>query len=202
MAFWTSGKKESDEQVATPTAVLIPEPAPVVTPLVAEPEVAPTKAPRDLASLSPEEQISERFGSKIRSVLGAGTVIQGKLSFDTPVRIDGKLTGEIFSSKALIIGPTGSIDAQVNVASLYVMGSVSGKVKATERIEVFPGGVLQADISTPALAINDAVFSGACAMTSQPSATTILVAEKDKRAKGESTSSKPKYEESGVHASA
>ena len=113
---------------------------------------------------NPEEAVASRFG-KIRSALGSGTVIQGKLSFDTPVRIDGKLSGEVFSSKALIIGKAGLIDAALEVASLIVMGAVRGKVKATERIEVWAGGSIEADLVTPVLVIDDgATFSGTCTM--------------------------------------
>ena len=45
-----------------------------------------------------EECLSEKYG-KVRSALGPGTVIQGRLSFDTPVRIDGTLSGDISSSE-------------------------------------------------------------------------------------------------------
>ena len=119
------------------------------------------------AELSVEEHINQRYG-KVRSALGAGTVIQGKLSFDTPVRIDGKLSGEIFSSKALIVGPTGQIDARVEAASLVILGSVKGDVKATERIELLRGGQLEGHISTPVFTIEStARFNGTCDMSSR-----------------------------------
>jgi len=111
-----------------------------------------------------DDLVSERFG-KIRSALGPGTVIQGKLSFDAPVRIDGKLSGEVFSSRVLIVGQTGRIDAQVQVASLIVMGSVTGSIKAAERIEVWKGGELNGDIHTPILVVQEGSwFSGSCSM--------------------------------------
>lgn len=113
-----------------------------------------------------DDLISDRFG-KIRSALGPGTVIQGKLSFDTPVRIDGKLSGEVFSSRALIVGQTGRIDAQVQAASLIVMGSVNGSVKATERIEIWRGGQISGEISTPVLVVQEgSCFSVSCSMPS------------------------------------
>lgn len=111
-----------------------------------------------------EEMLLSRFG-KTRSALGAGTVIQGKLSFDTPVRIDGKLSGELYSSRALIVGPTGQIDAQLEVQTLIVLGSLKGVVRASERIEILGGGVLEGEITTPVLVIQDGCkFSGGCKM--------------------------------------
>jgi cytoskeletal protein CcmA (bactofilin family) len=108
--------------------------------------------------------------SRVRSALGPGTVIQGKLSFDAPVSIDGKLSGEIYSSKTLIVGKSGVIDAQVEVATLIVKGIVKGHIKASERIEIREGGQLLGDIVTPALMIEEGcIFNGGCSMTNSAS---------------------------------
>jgi cytoskeletal protein CcmA (bactofilin family) len=122
---------------------------------------APTSVHSSTA-ISVEDRIAERYG-KLRSALGSGTVIQGKLSFDTTVRIDGKLSGEIFSSKALIVGTSGTIDAQIQVASLVVMGTVKGKVKASERIELLAGGKIEGEISSPIFIMEEgAQLVGGC----------------------------------------
>lgn len=108
---------------------------------------------------------AEKYG-KIRSALGPGTVIQGKLSFDTPVRIDGKLSGEVYSTKPLVVGESGDIVADIQVSTLIVMGRVSGSIKATERIEILKSGVLSGEISTPSLVIEEgARFTGGCQMS-------------------------------------
>lgn len=163
MAFWKKGSEEDNPAAEDNAGNNEPE----------EPKGAEQgwmlTSPK---SVGPDELVSERFG-KIRSALGPGTVIQGKLSFDTPVRIDGKLSGEIFSSRALIVGQTGRIDAQVQVASLIIMGSVNGNIKATDRIEVWKGGVLSGEVSTPILVVQEGSwFNGACAMPAARSAHT------------------------------
>lgn len=108
----------------------------------------------------PEDVLAERFG-RTRSALSEGTVIQGKLSFDTPVRIDGKLSGEIFSSKVLIVGPTGKVDANLEVAALVVLGRVSGTITASERVELWSGAELQGVVRSPVLVIQEGGnFSG------------------------------------------
>lgn len=114
----------------------------------------------------PEEVLTERFG-KARSALGEGTIIQGKLSFDTPVRIDGKLSGEIFSSKVLIVGPAGLIDAKIEVAALIVLGSVKGDITATERVEIWTGATVEGKVRTSNLVIQEGShFSGTSEMLS------------------------------------
>ena len=112
-----------------------------------------------------DEGIKQKHG-KVRSALGPGNVIQGKLSFDTPVRIDGKLSGEIFSTKTLIIGKTGQIDARVEVASLIVYGAVRGTIKASERVEGNDGGSSEGEVDTPILMVESgARLQGDCNMS-------------------------------------
>ena len=41
--------------------------------------------------------------------------------------IDGKLAGEVLSTKAIIVGAGGEVDATMNVASLVVRGKVKGE---------------------------------------------------------------------------
>lgn len=131
----------------------------------------PTSAPQPREGLSFDDELQERFG-KIRSALGPGTVIQGKLSFDTPVRIDGKLSGEVFSSKALIVGTSGSVEAQIEASVLIVQGIVKGNVVASERIEIAKGGRLEGDICSPVLVVEEgASFSGGCSMGARAAGT-------------------------------
>jgi cytoskeletal protein CcmA (bactofilin family) len=177
MSFW---KKKGNEELESPRTTSSNVDKPVSTGSVASAlSKAPTSNTTPAASStgssiekdanqqecsSLEEHLNQKYG-RVRSALGAGTVIQGKLSFDTPVRIDGKLSGEIFSSKALIVGPTGQIDAKVEVACLVIMGSVKGNVKASERIELLAGGQLEGEISTQVFVIESgARFTGGCSM--------------------------------------
>ena len=109
-----------------------------------------------------------RFG-KIRSALSAGTVIQGKLSFDMPVSIDGKLSGEIFSSDVLIVGASAVIDAQLDVASLVVCGTVRGVINASQRVELMTGGRIEGEVITPVFKMEESsVFEGKCSMPARP----------------------------------
>lgn len=137
---------------------------PTTSPSMKSPSLVPAQDSQTTNERGMEAMIERRFGGNVRSVLSSGTVINGKLSFDTPVRIDGKLTGEVFSSKTLIVGPTGQIDADIQVEGLIVLGGVSGHVKATKGIEVYAGGNLNADIEAGTLAIEDGTFNGSCKM--------------------------------------
>ncbi|NDC36777.1 MAG: polymer-forming cytoskeletal protein [Proteobacteria bacterium] len=107
-----------------------------------------------------EDIIARRFG-KPRSALGPGTVIQGKLSFDTIVVIEGKLGGEVYSTETLIVGKQGTVQAQVRAKNLVVAGMVSGNVAATDSIEILRGGRIEGEFTAKRLIIEDgAVFNG------------------------------------------
>ena len=126
-----------------------------------------TRAPQPPVQEGAEDVIARRFG-KPRSALGPGTVIQGKLSFDTVVIIDGKLGGEVYSSETLIVGKQGSVNAQVRVKHLVVAGAVSGNIAAADSIELLRGGRIDGDFTAKRLIIEEgAVFNGSCRMTGE-----------------------------------
>jgi len=142
-----------------PPAPVLPEGKPSQT------KVAPTVT----GVVPDEDRLSKHLGTHVRSVLSEGTVINGRLTFDTPVKIDGKLTGEVFSTDTLVIGKTGRVNATVDVHSLVVLGEVEGNVKARELIELMPGAKLNADVETKKFIVHEAVFNGNCKMNQKTS---------------------------------
>lgn len=137
------------------------------------PTIAHQPAPREpqqtLASdlsLAIEDDLKRRFGSNIKSALGPGTVIEGTFRFDSPVCIDGTLTGEIYSSSALIVGSEASVSGTIRVGSLIILGMVNGTIEAEELVEIRNGGMLEADIRTRRIAVEDGGwYNGRCIMT-------------------------------------
>lgn len=154
MGFW--GKKEDDnEKNKQPEGSGFQAAPPSPTPIQSAPKVN-----------SPvESNVSSDPYGKVRSALGPGTIIQGRLSFDTVVSIDGKLGGEIFSSKALLVGPSGVIDAQIDAQVLIVKGIVRGTIRATERVEIRGAGQIIGDVNTPILVMDPGcILQGSCTM--------------------------------------
>jgi cytoskeletal protein CcmA (bactofilin family) len=101
----------------------------------------------------------------LNGFLDAGSHILGELHFDDTFRIDGRLTGKAVSTGNLVIGENGEVDAEIEVGSIYVTGTVRGHVKATERIEIAAGGQVFADLETPVLVVEDgAILQGHCSM--------------------------------------
>lgn len=115
-------------------------------------EDRPVESPAPLSAPRKENLIS-RYGSEVRSALGPGTLIEGKFAFDTPVRIDGTLRGEVHSSSLLIVGEEGSIEGLVCVGNLMVFGKLKGHIVADEVIQIAASGEVKADIESGQLAI-------------------------------------------------
>lgn len=184
MAFWKDSRSVMEEINAGSVSKTSSGKEGIVTQPVQKGNAASVKD--SVAEL--EDSLTKRYGN-LRSALGPGTVIQGKLSFDTPVRIDGKLTGEIFSSTALIVGPKGEIDASISVKSLIVLGKVKGKIKALDAVEVCPGGELDGDVRTNLFSVAEGSrFNGYCDMGLQEKIVSVAPNDEPRSGKLDSSS--------------
>jgi cytoskeletal protein CcmA (bactofilin family) len=103
--------------------------------------------------------------SDITTLLGRGSEFEGKLSFEGTVRIDGKLSGEIFTDDTLIIGEGAEVNAEINVGAVIIEGNVHGNVHAKRSVEIRMPGRVIGNISTPSLFVEKGViFEGNCQM--------------------------------------
>ena len=120
-------------------------------------------------SAAPHKSLSSEAAaaSEVTTLLGKGCQFEGKLSFEGTVRIDGKLTGEIFTDDALVIGEGAEVNAEVHVGSVIIEGSVRGNVHAKRSVEIHAPGRVRGNITTPSLFIEKGVmFDGTCQMES------------------------------------
>jgi len=102
---------------------------------------------------------------EINTLLGKGSSFDGKLTFEGTVRIDGKLSGEIFSDDVLVIGEGAEVKAKIEVGTLIVEGHIEGNVKAAHLVELHAPARVRGNIETPSLFIDKGVtFEGNCKM--------------------------------------
>lgn len=102
----------------------------------------------------------------LNGFIDRGSHLQGELRFETTFRVDGKLTGTVESAGTLVVGSNGEIEGELRVGEALVSGLVKGKIVAQRRIQIATGGRVYAELSTPALVIEDgAFFEGPCVMT-------------------------------------
>jgi cytoskeletal protein CcmA (bactofilin family) len=105
--------------------------------------------------------------SSVTTLLGRGSEFEGKLTFEGTVRIDGKLTGEIFSDDVLVVGEGAEVKAEINVGSIVIEGSVHGNIHAKRSVEIHTPAKVRGNIITPSLFVEKGVlFDGNCQMES------------------------------------
>ena len=101
----------------------------------------------------------------LNGFLDQGSHFKGELSFEDTLRIDGKFEGTIRSANQLIIGETAEVDADIQVGSISVDGTVRGIITAKSKIEIHPHGKVFAQLTAPNLRIEEgALFQGSCSM--------------------------------------
>jgi cytoskeletal protein CcmA (bactofilin family) len=114
-----------------------------------------------MAERKNEEEISTT--GEVNAFLEKATSFEGKISFESMLRINGSFRGEIVSGDLLVVAETADVDGQINVNNLLVNGKVNGNVKVKNRIEVTPLGRVRGELQTAVLAISPgATFEGNC----------------------------------------
>jgi len=114
-----------------------------------------------VSKAAPEPQAARDF----QAHLGAGSRIDGKLTFEGSVRIDGNINGEISAKETVVVGDSAVVTAQIQANVIVIHGKVSGDVTARKRVELRAPARLIGNINTPSLVIHEGVaFEGHCTM--------------------------------------
>ncbi len=86
----------------------------------------------------------------------AGVTIIGDLAATEDLVIDGEITGSIdMPSNAITIGEAARIDARIFARDVIVLGSLSGRMTATEIIEIREGASVTGELAAPAVVLAD-----------------------------------------------
>ncbi|MDR2070615.1 MAG: polymer-forming cytoskeletal protein [Treponema sp.] len=114
------------------------------------------------------KQEGRRKDNEATVVFGSETSFNGFLRFKETLCIQGKFTGTIEATGALIVDRGAVVEADhISVSSLTVYGTVIGEVHAIDKIDMMSGAEVRGDITSVRLRIADGVqFEGECRMTS------------------------------------
>jgi len=91
---------------------------------------------------------------EIKAFLGYGSEFKGTLIFEEKVRIDGIFEGQITSKDALIIGETGIVKGDLDVAVVIVHGTLEGNIINAEKIEIHGKAKVSGEITTKSLEVH------------------------------------------------
>ena len=83
---------------------------------------------------------SSKPQNRIDCLIGAGTVIEGSITFTGGLRIDGRVKGNVIAAAdkpgTLVLSEQAQIDGEIHVSHAVINGTVTGPVHATEYIEL------------------------------------------------------------------
>jgi cytoskeletal protein CcmA (bactofilin family) len=114
---------------------------------------------------SKKEQIDP---SKIDTIIGKETVINGTIEAKGVLRVEGKVSGKVNTNGDIIVASGGLIEAETKCRNISIAGTLRGNVEAAGILEIEPSGKLFGDIIVAKLSIGDgAVFQGICKMRGQ-----------------------------------
>lgn len=99
------------------------------------------------------------------TVIGEGSVFEGRIRSEAGVRIEGAITGDVESSGDVIIGEKGVVKSNISARNIIIAGAVQGNVTAKEKLTILSSGRLNGNTTTASLVIEEGgIFSGSSKM--------------------------------------
>jgi len=129
-------------------------------PLAVE-HAAPPPPPRQekpMNEMTARSQGTTSTGTR-QTVLGQTVVLKGELSADEDLLIEGQFEGSIsLEQHCVTVGANGQVKAEIRARQAVILGTLTGKVTAREKVEIRRSGHLVGDLSTGAVAIEEGAF--------------------------------------------
>jgi cytoskeletal protein CcmA (bactofilin family) len=102
----------------------------------------------------------------IETLLQEDVVLEGDVTSAQGLVIKGKVTGNLRAVDNILIDKQAAVVGQVHSSSsLYLLGTLKGDVKTSYRVEIIGRGVLDGDVITGRMVIeNGTTFNGICKM--------------------------------------
>ena len=105
------------------------------------------------AALTPPGQVRSTSAAPAKTYVAPGSHLDGSISGDAEVLVDGSLTGKVDLKGRFVLGRRGRVEADVVAQSVQVSGHVKGDVRASEKIEVLSSGSVEGDLTAPLVSI-------------------------------------------------
>ena len=114
---------------------------------------------------APDER---RDGINVLNIIGQGTKINGNITSQGEVRIDGELVGNIIAHAKVVVGPTGSIFGDIVCENADISGKVEGTIKVKELLQLKESAGISGDIESNKMVVEaGAIFNGRCNMNNE-----------------------------------
>ena len=87
--------------------------------------------------------------------------IEGDITSDEDINIQGKVKGKISVSKTLTIGKSGKVKADIKASIVRIIGEAKGNIIASDKVEILSLGRFTGNIQSQKLVVADgAILNG------------------------------------------
>jgi cytoskeletal protein CcmA (bactofilin family) len=95
------------------------------------------------------------------TVIGAGITIEGEVSSDEEVVVQGTIRGKLEAREAVTIEAGGTVEADITAGPLSVAGNVTGNITSSDRVDLQAGARVVGNVKATRITIADgAQFKG------------------------------------------
>lgn len=114
--------------------------------------------------------MGKQIREALNTVVGKGSVFEGRFEVSDGIRVDGVLRGTLTSQGMLVVGASGEVEADpIRVKDAIVAGRVRGSLEASHRIKLEASAEILGDITAQILVVEEgAVLHGVCAAGDAP----------------------------------
>lgn len=143
--MWKPSRKEDEKKPYVPPVQT--QPPVTAAPAYPAKEVRPVESPK-----------MDTYRADVAHI-GKSVIVKGELSGSEDLYLDGEVEGSIeLRGHSLIIGPNGRVRANVHAKDVVVHGKVDGNVRGTDKVELKKSALLNGDIFTQRIIIEDGAF--------------------------------------------
>src|SRR3989449_4897840 len=97
----------------------------------------------------------ELAGEETFTFLARGFEFKGTLTFEGTVRIDGMVSGAIYSKGTVILGEHAVIEGDISAGTIVSGGTINGEFTGTRRGRLPPSAGLNGGLKTPFLKVGE-----------------------------------------------
>lgn len=127
----------SGAQDAAPASEPVAPPEQPATPVTAAPQVAPAAA-----------------GDFVTHI-GAGSIVEGKITCKGPARFGGAVNGDIVADDVVVVDDGATVEANLTAGEAVIGGKINGNVSVDKRVSLSATARIEGDIQTPSLTIEE-----------------------------------------------
>ncbi len=99
------------------------------------------------------------------NIFGKGTIVEGDITTQSSIRIDGTIKGKVNCKHTLTIGPGGSIEGEVEAENAIIGGQVKGKLFVKQKLVLESTSSMMGELRAAKLIVDEgAVFDGMSSM--------------------------------------